>query len=59
MFAGRASVPDWEAKVAGHFLQQLEQPGARERVASLNQVANQKLCDSQLVRFRGSGHVGP
>ena len=52
MFAGRASVPDWEAKVSGHFLQQLEQPGARERVASLNQVANHELCDGQLVRFR-------
>ena len=33
-------------------MQQLQQPEPRERVASLNQVANQKLCDSQLVRFR-------
>lgn len=52
MFDSRGEEPEWERKVAGYFSTQLEQPGALDRLPSLNQVANHELCDGQLVTFR-------
>lgn len=52
MFDTRLQEPDWESRVSKYFQQQLQQPGARDKVPSLNQVANHELCDGQLVSFR-------
>jgi len=52
MFETRSQEPDWEARCKQHFAKELEQPGVKEKVPSLNQVANHELCDGQLVRFR-------
>ena len=52
MFDARGEEPEWERRVAEYFASQLDQPGALDRIPSLNQVANHELCDGQLVTFR-------
>jgi len=49
---GASSATNWEEKVKSFFDEQLNKPGAVEKVASLNQVANHHLRDGQLASFR-------
>lgn len=57
MFEGRLEIGgaggcSWEEKVKDFFNEQLSKPGAIEKVASLNQLANHQLRDGQLAKFR-------